>query len=392
MYSFLQSVKWVSTGLMLISVMLTAAPAQADSGYYLIPWLTLSEKYDDNLFYDTEDPVSGFISTISPSLELGYESETLNWITRYAQDAEYYHQEPDLNSSHARQRASGEFEYKPDDRWVLAGEAGFTKSNTPADLTLFPGGDIPVLQLERVPAEWTYIRPAVAYQFSPNKNGSLVYSWTDSELIGVTKTYTQAVEANLEHQLSQINLVTYGYLYRHYRFVDESGDANFTDTSTSSNTPWVGLTHEFSRSTEVSARAGPLFSNGSTSAYLQLSFQHSYARGVFQANYTRDKTSQLGEEGLLNSQSLGVSATRKLNTDVEVSVTADLTDASKTGFSTKTASVALEGSYKLNSYTFIFASYRYISQKSKLIGGDQDRVTQGEFLLGVTFTRPRAYN
>lgn len=392
MSAFTQTLKWMSADLMLVAVMLVPLPASADSGYYLVPWLTLSERYDDNLFYDAADQTSDFITRVSPTLELGYESETLNWIARYALDAEYYHQESDLNTNRARQRAEGELEYKPDNRWVLAGQAGFTKSNTPADLTLFPGGDIPVLQLERTPTEWTYLRPVATYQFSANKSGSLAYSWTNAELIGVTKTYTQAAEASLKHQISAVNLMTYGYLYRHYRFVDESDDPGFTDSNVSTNTPWLGLSHNFSRSTALNVRAGPLFYDGSTEAYLLLSLQHTYPRGVFLVNFTQDKTAQLGEEGLLDSESLGVSATHKLSSRLEVGVSADLTDASKTDFSTKTASAMLDGTYRINSFVFISASYRYISQKTRALGGDQERITQNEFQLGVTFTRPRPYN
>jgi hypothetical protein len=388
---FAQSLKRISSGLVLGAVLQILVPTYANAGYFFIPWLSIDELYDDNLFYDSSNEVSDYITRISPTLEFGYDSQKLNWLTSYSVDADYYREQSELDSSNARQFAHGIIEYIVNERWTLAGEADYVKTDTPADLSLFPGGDIPGLQIGRTPAKRTYLRPEATYQFSPTKAGSLAYSLINDELIGITKTDTQTVEANLEHQLSAVNLVTYGYLYRHYRFRDESEGATTADSSDSSNTPWVGLTHDFSPNTQIIGRAGPIVSSGSTEVYLLLSLQHSYARGKILLDYVQDETTLLGEVGPVDSQSVDLSMTRQLSANLVVAMTAGYADVSQSGFSAQITSATLEARYQLNSYVFFTTSYSYDSQKRDDFGLAQDRVNHGVIQLGVTFTRPRRY-
>lgn len=282
----------VLPGMLMAVVMLASITVRAETGYFAIPALSISEVYDDNLFFDIPNQDSDLITRISPALEVGYESETLNWTGRYRFDAENYDKFTNLDSSLARRFADGVLEYTPNSRLTFSAKADYTKTNTPADLSLVPGGAIQGLLVGRTPAERTSISPALEYSFTSTIIGSLAYTKTNDKLLGGVESDVNMVEAEIEQKLSPTNAVSYGYIYRHYRFDDESGQANVTtpDDSRNSHTSWLGLSHDWSPRTRVVVRAGPRIYQHSVEPYLLLSLRRNYTRGSLLVSYERDET------------------------------------------------------------------------------------------------------
>lgn len=224
--------------------------AFAQSGLFVVPWLVVEQAYDDNLFFDPEDEQSDWYTRVSPRLEVGFESETLYWLLSFQNDAEWYNNFSELDSNSARQFGLGTIEYEVNRRWTLTGDAEYVKTNTAGDIGLIPGipvGGIPG-SLGREEAERLFFAAGADYLFTPELSGSFLVSYVDDTLIGSSDNDTLFVGGDLEHILSPVRSLFYGYKYRHYDFQNqaETEPVTVVNETEYSNTAWVGLTQVLS--------------------------------------------------------------------------------------------------------------------------------------------------
>ncbi len=375
------------------TVMAAHATGCATPGLYAIPEVTITEVYDDNLFYAIEDEQSDFITRVSPALEVGYESETLSWNGNYRFDAEAYASESDLNSSNVRQFGDLAVEYLPTERLSLSALADYTKTDTPLDLSLIPGGSIPGLLLERAEAERILLHSEASYRLTSLVTGSLAATWTDEELVDVGESDTSALELWFDQRLSEVNSLSYGYLYRQYRF-DEFGEGELEPSVTrgatqESNTPWIGLTHQFNARSRVVARAGPRFNDGSVDPFVLISFQHKFDEGAVRVEYQRDESTLLGEPTKLDLQALYASISRRFGTRLDVQVTPGYARLDQPDSSVDIYNLGLGAVYKVNEAVFLTASYDFNYQDVNVALGESIDVSRNVIQLGVRFTYPR---
>jgi len=386
--------KLLSTAL--AAVMAAQATGCATPGFFAIPEVTITEVYDDNLFYasESEDETSDFITRVSPALEVGYESETLSLTGSYRFDAEAYASESDLNDAQVRQFADLGVEYLPTDRLTLSALADYTKTDTPLDLTLIPGGSIPGLLLGRAEAERTMIHSEGNYRLTPLVTGSLAATWTDEELEDVGTSDTSALEAWFDQRLSETNSLSYGYLYREYRFDQfgingELGPSLTRGSTQDSNTPWIGLTHQFNARSRVVGRAGPRFNDGSVDPFVLISFQHQIDEGEVRVEYQRDESTLLGEPRKLDLEALYATISRRFGTRLDVQITPGYARLDQPDSSVDIYNLGLGAVYKINEAVFLTASYDFNYQEVDAdLGGSID-VSRNVIQLGVRFTYPR---
>ena len=62
-------------------ILVAATEASAQAGWYVTPSLTLSEEFDDNVFYSSTDPRADLVSRASPGVGL---LDGAWWTTRSA--------------------------------------------------------------------------------------------------------------------------------------------------------------------------------------------------------------------------------------------------------------------------------------------------------------------
>ena len=173
----------------LVAGLLLPQAAFAQSGIFVVPWLTVEELYDDNIFFDTEDEVADFYTRLSAELDIGFESETLFWLVSFQNDSEWYNDLSELDSNSARQFGVGTIEYEPNRRWTLTGDIGYTETNSAEDITLTPGGAIPGL-VGRVEAKRWYLAGGANYQINSNITGGFAASWTQDEVVDSSENET----------------------------------------------------------------------------------------------------------------------------------------------------------------------------------------------------------
>lgn len=376
------------------TVMVAQTTGCATPGLYAIPEVSVIEVYDDNLFFASADEQSDFITRVSPALEVGYEADTLSVIGRYRFDAEVYARESELNDAQVRQIADLRVDYMPAERVTLSALADYTKTETPLDIALIPGGSIPGLLTGRAEAERTSVRSAASYRFTEPTTGSLAFTWTDEKLADVGKSTTNILETWFDQRLSGVNTLSYGYLYRQYRF-DQfgiDGDPGFSPTSNTtqdSSTPWIGLTHQFNARSRVVGRAGPRLDGSSVDPYVLISFQHKFNQGEVWVDYERDETTLLGEPGTLDLEALYATISRRFGTSLDVQLTPGYARLERTGATLNLYSLGLGAVYKINEAVFLTATYEFNHQEVNAVVGGLSEVSRNVFQLGVRFTYPR---
>lgn len=374
--------------------MAVQAAGCATPGYFAIPSVEVDEVYDDNLFFASEDQQSDFITRVSPALEAGYEAETLSFSGRYRFDAEAYARQTELNSAQVRQFADVELEYLPTERLNLSAAADYTKTDTPLDLSIIPGGTIPGLLAGRSEAERTSLHAAAGYRLTAPTTGTLAWSQTNEELVDVGESDTDVMETWFDQRRSEVNTLSYGYMYRQYSFeqfaIDgDTGPSLASRASQDSSTPWIGLSHQFNARSRVTARAGPRLDGGSADPYVLVSLQHRLTNGTVQVDFQRDETTLLGEPGKLELEALYATISRRFGTRLDVQLTPGYARVYRTDFSVDIYSLGLGAVYKVSEAVFLTATYDFNYQEVDVVPGGLSDVSRNVIQVGVRFTSPR---
>jgi hypothetical protein len=79
------------TIVIIAACVLFAAAARAEAAEYrIIPSITLSEEYDDNIFLTPENEVHDYITHAIPAVQLTYQARLWDWDVAYSYDYQYY--------------------------------------------------------------------------------------------------------------------------------------------------------------------------------------------------------------------------------------------------------------------------------------------------------------
>lgn len=368
-----------------------SASASAQEGRYFIPSVTIAEVYDDNLFFTIDNESDDLITRVSPALEMGFASETSEWNGRYSFDAERYKEFSYLDSNLIRRFADLSMRVMSSSKLTLAADAHYTKTNTPADLSLAGNNFIPGLLAGRIVAERLSIHPELEYLFTPQTMGSLGYTLTNDKLFGSVDGDTHLLESALEHELSNKNSTLFGYNYRRYQFDQEDAlNPLLTNRITQdTHTPWVGLQHNFSTLTSFTGRIGPRISDSSTDTYLLMSLDHEYSNGELIVSYEINDTTLLGEVGRLEAETFSIAFTYRGGENFEFQAVPGYAKVSRDEYAVDIYSAGLNASYKINEALYFTASYVLNYQNVDFINGSMAKVDRNVILLGLTLTYPR---
>lgn len=379
-------------GTLALLALVSAPQAFAQSGFYVVPWIAVEEVYDDNIFFDPDNEVSDFITRVSPQLDVGFESETLAWLLSYRNDAEWYRDLSDLDSTTARGFGLAQIEYDLDRRWTLRGQSEYIQTNTAQDLSLNPGGGEIPGRVGRAEAERFLLGGGASYRFSQRVAGDLEVSWVDDELIDFSKNETLSVNSQIEQLLTPARLLLYGYRYRGYEFESEQvgiDPVEVVTESEDSNTLWVGLRQEFSERSDVEVRAGPRISDGEVEPYLIVRWRRDYSRGSTTIDASWDETTFLGTIGRQESRSIAATWTHRFSEKFEFNGSAGYAYLTGGGIDTYIGSIDVAGIYEFTPSIFLTARYAFNVQGQDPPGLQGDRLTHNIASLAITFTRPR---
>lgn len=366
----------------------TVSVAHAET--FIIPSLSVTEIYDDNIFFDSSEKISDRITRLSPGLQVGYYSRKLNFGSSFTFDAERYSDNDSQNSDMTRKYGDVEFEYKPDSRLSLFADAHYTKSDTPEDISIRTGGIRQGLLIARATAEQTRVRPGLSYRFRRDLQGSLAYSQIDEKLIGTGESETRQFEAELVKTLSKNNDLSAGYTANRYQFeLDAAGNSpSGQQGEQETKIPWLGLRHRLGPRTSVAAKAGPRLSDDTSGAFLlaSLSFINPTLETKFE--YERSETTVLGDFVVLEYDSYSVDIAKKIGPRYEINFSPNYTKISQDNSSIDIYRVFLEGKYKVNNFVYLSVTVDSSVQKDHAPGGSADTLKRNVFQLSVTFIYP----
>lgn len=380
--------------IVLAVVLLAHGQALANGKFYVIPSVATYAVHDDNIFFTLTNETEDFIARVTPSLELGYETD--QWITKasYTFDAEAYHENTDLNSAHARSFADLELRYLASQRLTLSLDADYINTDTPVDLSLVPGSEAPGLLEGRAQARRTTVVPAVSYQFSPTFLGTASYGYNYDRYANTNEYKTHLVETWMDHRTSAVNTITYGYLFRAYRFYRVAPDSTQLTSSPDSHTPWIGLSRDLGTNTTIEGRAGPRFEEDTIEPYLLFSARYKFNDGELSLTYERDETTLLGETGKQEFQSLYGRYTRRFGPRLDVHVTPGYARVWQPGPDEDIYQLQVAVYYRINRLFELSAAWDFNTQEANVLADSNGNLTSGDltrnvFSLGLTFTYPR---
>ncbi len=236
------------------------------------------------------------------------------------------------------------------------------------------------------------MRSAASYRLTPRTTGALAFSHANEKLVGIAESDTSELEAWFDQRLSEVNTLSYGYMHRRYEFAQAGLDGEAgqsTRGASNSDTPWIGLSHQFNARTRVIARAGPRLDGSSVDPYALVSLQHRFTGGELRLEYERDETTLLGEPRKVGIEALYATISRRFGTRVDVQLTPGYAKLSQANSSVDIYSVGIGAVYKVNEAVSLTASYDFNRQRGGTELGGMREVSSNVIQVGVRFTYPR---
>jgi hypothetical protein len=282
----------------------TAAPARAQARVTLVPSMSVSSTYDNNLF-TTEVASRDEMLLITPGLEAYYESPSVTLQSLYSFDAQRAVGHPVLNMLQARRHGLVETGWKttPQLRLSFAGRYDVTES--PGELNFETG----VLLGRRRASRWQ-TTPALAYQITPRVILNAQYDLTKESLAESINGEMQVVRTGFTRQQTPRHTWTASYLGRTFQ--------NGPDVYRS-HALLAGWTWAVAPGVALSVQAGPrVTSYGSRMPEVLATFAKRARLVRIGADYWQGETIVLGIRGPVQLQSTTVKTAWPLRRTIEV--------------------------------------------------------------------------
>jgi hypothetical protein len=161
-------------GLLLMVIWITLFPWLAEARWSLTPRLYVEGEYDDNIFLTERNEQEDFITTISPGINLNYQTPTATITLDYEYRRSFYDDFPELDFSAHRGRAEA---HKDFTQWFAAGiRETFIWSQDPIELTGIEEFESPSIRTGRRSRYMrNIVEPEVTFLFGENRSIRLGY-------------------------------------------------------------------------------------------------------------------------------------------------------------------------------------------------------------------------
>jgi hypothetical protein len=213
----------------------------------LIPSVTISEEYNDNILLDNDNKVWDFITGITPALTFIWESRTHRLLANYNFTAEFYARDSSRNSAFAVQNFTLDGMYRATEQLTLSLTDGFT-ANTDTNL-ISPEG----VSTGRNKSWGNTLGAGAAYQFDEFTTGRVGGSWAVQRFQRDELDESDVYRANLglERALTRQLRGTTGYEFAYFDIEHEA--------KTTTHTPRVGVQWQVTPTITLSVSGGPSF-------------------------------------------------------------------------------------------------------------------------------------
>jgi hypothetical protein len=335
----------------------------------------VAEVYDDNLFSTSIRPEQDFISRFSPVLEAGYRSAPLTLLTRYAFDAEFYAEHPELDELLARQEASVELQGRPSPTLRLELSGAFVETLTASELNVGTG-----LAAGRARAQRVSMRTSAEWQVDPRTEATAEVEAADDDIeTGISsQSYTAGIR--LERQLTPRDGGRLTYTLR--RFLFEGAD------TITSHAAQVGWRRALTPRTSLELDAGPRFSDGSVDTEVAAGLRHRIQSGELSLTYSRTETTNIGQVGALSIDNLTALVLWEPQRFLRFRAAPSVVRAEQAGREAMVYLLSLGASYQLTKFVALEATYGFTRQRGSTEPTTlpNQEITRNVLALRITFT------
>lgn len=335
----------VARGWWIAVFVLALAPgdAAAQSKVTVVPSISISSVYDDNLFA-RQNGDAGEMTQLRPSLETTYESPRtlLSGIASFDMQRSNH---SSLNTLDARRNVYFDSRYRstPDTTFMLA--ARYDQTETPGEINV----DLGILS-DRQRAWRVQATPGFSHRFGPRATMTSSYDLITESLAGDDKIDLHVARSSYGRRLSTRDTISGGVVGRYFT---DSGGAEW------SATPLLAWTREVAFQTQFTVQGGPRVSSyRSVAPEFQVGFTRATNRLRIASDYWHGETIVLGIHGPVRLDTVTAKFTWPLTRTIEfgshsgVSDITTLDDRRATSYRT-----TLVGSWVLNGPFIVSGSY-----------------------------------
>jgi hypothetical protein len=234
----------------------TGTGSQAEAAQLkLVPSISVSEKYDDNVFVAEEDLEADYITAIAPELTASYEAKTVRMSAGLNARSELFAQHTELNNlqygANLRLNAaqltkntsltvSDLFRFTPEPPDFLVGED---------EEAITTGG----IRIPRGDSLSNLVRIGMTQKISQKNDGKIEYAnrvrvFEDPSLVDST---SHSAQTGLDRQIGPRDVLNTGYQYQ--LFLPKEGEKSQSHNAS------VGLDHRFTQTFTVNIRIGSTY-------------------------------------------------------------------------------------------------------------------------------------
>ena len=363
----------------------------------LLPSITVSEEYNDNVLLTNRDRRADFITGITPALNVIYESATYRLSAGYNFTAEMYARDPDRNAAFNRQNLNLDTMWRPDEQLTLTLTDVFalsTDTNLIAPEGVSTGRD----------RSWSNtLAGGAAYRIDPftTVRGSASYALLRFNADELQDSDVFRIDAGLDRTLTRFLTGTVGYQFGYFD-IDE-------EPKTWTHTPRIGFSYRLTETITVAASGGPTFEiregdNGNrVTPAVTANYAQRVAFGAIGANFDRQVSTAGGLGGTADRTTFGFTVdvttlTRGLTLSFAPRYT--MLDSDDNRIDLRSITIPLTATYRFTAWLAAVASYQFYQQRVDTLtrnragnfiaeDADQNRVFVG-LQLGypITFDRP----
>jgi len=276
------------------AVLMLPIDAVAEHRLAIEPSIQVIEVHDDNLNFSAEAPLEDRIRRITPGLELRWESPRWSARGTYGFDSETFATQSRLDNTRARERAAVSIQYLAAPRLMFSMDAGYTDTNTLADLNVDTG-----LAAARVRGRQINVGPSLRLRISPRLTVAASGSSTNTDVKNGIGMRAQVETLTVERRISPRDLFSVNYEHNHRVFIGAEATQPI-----STNAFFAGWTRDFGAHSQLMLHAGSRITNGSPAADFSGAVTHNWRFSSIAFSVLRSQTTVIGYAGAVDTQSV----------------------------------------------------------------------------------------
>jgi hypothetical protein len=355
------------------------------------PSLTLSERFDDNIFLTADNRQTDFVTEITPGIVLKLEQPVLSLSGGYSITGQIYAENSTLDNFGDNQSAFLDASYRPGPRWTLGLNAYYART-TESEAFLRPPAvpqgttvtTLPTVETGQDTINQGTLNASVVYKFTPTTSGTATYSFaatesaTDSETLDTSHT----VGLGLSRQLTAIDQAS----------VTAAATLFDTDETTTAYSLLFGWLRQWTPNLNTDLALGPEGTDGDWGVAGRAGFTYQVERRLTVSMLLSQRTSLVVGStepqsattlsGNINYQAFQALLLSGFGYIQRTTPSNDLTS----GDATKDYAAGASVSYKVTTWMTAFLRYQFTLQEGG--PGNPGDIRDNQVILGVTFSHP----